>query len=92
MAELEITAANFENEVLHSDKPVLLDFYAAWCGPYKMLSPIPVSYTHLLHTKQGNQRKELHPGEKPEVCFALCEGDEVEAVYAYCNLHSLWKA
>ena len=35
---------------------------------------------------------ELHPGEKPEVCFALCEGDEVEAVYAYCNLHSLWKA
>ena len=45
-----------------------------------------------LHTKQGNQRKELHPGEKPEVCFALCEGDEVEAVYAYCNLHSLWKA
>ena len=45
-----------------------------------------------LQTKQGNQRKELHPGEKPEVCFALCEGDEVEAVYAYCNLHSLWKA
>ena len=45
-----------------------------------------------LHTKQGNQRKELHPGEKPEVCFALCEGDEVESVYAYCNLHSLWKA
>ena len=45
-----------------------------------------------LHTKQGNQRKELHPGEKPEVCFALCEGDEVETVYAYCNLHSLWKA
>ena len=45
-----------------------------------------------LQTKQGNQRKELHPGEKPEICFALCEGDEVEAVYAYCNLHSLWKA
>ena len=45
-----------------------------------------------LQTKFGNQRKELHPGEKPEVCFALCEGDEVEAVYAYCNLHSLWKA
>ena len=37
-----------------------------------------------------NQRKELHPGEAPEACFALCEGDEVEAVYAYCNLHGLW--
>ena len=45
-----------------------------------------------IETKRGNQRKELHPGEKPEACFALCEGDEVEAVYAYCNLHGLWKA
>ncbi len=45
-----------------------------------------------LQTKCGNQRKQLNPGDKPEVCFSICEGDEVEAVYAYCNLHSLWKA
>ncbi len=44
-----------------------------------------------LQTKQGNQRKELHPGEEPKACFAICDGDEVEAVYAYCNLHGLWK-
>ncbi len=45
-----------------------------------------------LQTKSGNQRKALKPGDEPKVEFALCEGDEVEAVYAYCNLHSLWKA
>ena len=45
-----------------------------------------------IQTKQGNQRKCLKPGDKPEACFMICDGDEVEAVYAYCNLHSLWKA
>ena len=45
-----------------------------------------------IQTKQGNQRKALVPGQKPEVCFSICDGDEVEAVYAYCNLHGLWKA
>lgn len=45
-----------------------------------------------LQTKFGNQRKALVPGEKPEKCFAVCEGDEVIAAYAYCNLHSLWKS
>lgn len=45
-----------------------------------------------LQTKSGIQRKELKPGEEPKACFALCDGDEVEAVYEYCNLHGLWKA
>lgn len=45
-----------------------------------------------IQTKFGNQRKVLKPGEEPKAFFALCEGDEIEAVYAYCNLHSLWKA
>lgn len=45
-----------------------------------------------IQTKQGNQRKSLKPGDAPKASFAICEGDEVEAVYAYCNLHGLWKA
>ena len=45
-----------------------------------------------IQTKQGNQRKALKAGDAPKACFALCDGDSVEAVYAYCNLHSLWKA
>lgn len=44
-----------------------------------------------IQTKQGNQRKQLFPGQKPEVCFTVCDNDEVVAVYAYCNLHGLWK-
>ena len=44
-----------------------------------------------LQTSSGNQRKVLKPGDAPKACFAICEGDEVEAVFAYCNLHSLWK-
>ena len=44
-----------------------------------------------VQTKQGNQRKALKPGEAPKACFALCEGDEVVAVYEHCNLHGLWK-
>ena len=60
-----------------AEHPMLPEHYIEWVS---------------LQTKQGNQRKALKPGDAPKVCFAICEGDEVEAVYAYCNLHSLWKA
>ena len=45
-----------------------------------------------IETKFGVQRKELKPEQEPKVCFSLCDGDQLIAVYAYCNLHGLWKA
>lgn len=60
-------------------------------------APHPMTEQHYiewvsLQTKEGNQRKALKPGDAPEVCFMICPDDKVEAVYAYCNLHGLWKA
>lgn len=56
--------------------PMLPEHYIQWVG---------------LHTKEGNQRKELVPGAAPEAVFMLSETDSVLAAYEYCNLHGLWK-
>ncbi|MBP0967119.1 MAG: desulfoferrodoxin [Oscillospiraceae bacterium] len=46
----------------------------------------------LLETQNGEERRELKPGEEPVVQFFADEDDEIVAAYAWCNLHGLWKA
>ena len=45
----------------------------------------------LRRTYAGIYRKQLNPGQEPVADFYLCNGEPVEEVYAYCNLHGLWK-
>ena len=66
-------------------------FVTVGAVPHPMLPEHYIEWVSI-QTKLGKQRKELKPGDEPKVCFSICEDDEVLAVYAYCNLHSLWKA
>ena len=59
------------------EHPMLPEHYIEWIS---------------LQTAQGYQRKMLNPGDAPKVEVALCDGDEVKAVYAYCNIHGLWRS
>lgn len=80
--EKHIPVYTVENNVVHVtvgsvEHPMLPEHYIEWIS---------------IHTTAGNQRKCLESGAAPKADFALLPGEEVVAVYAYCNLHSLWKA
>ena len=58
------------------DHPMLPAHYIEWIA---------------MQTKYGEQRKLLSPGMEPKASFCIPEGDELEAIYAFCNLHGLWE-
>ncbi len=73
MSVLHITEEQFEEEVLKSEKPVLVDFFAEWCGPCKMMAPI----------------LEQLSGEKEDVKFAAVDVDDAERLAIKYGISSI---
>ena len=66
MAEIKLTSSNFENEVLKSDLPIVVDFWATWCGPCKMIAP---HLEELANEKEGIVKVgKVNVDEEPELC------------------------
>ena len=59
--------------------------------PHPMIPEHHIAWVEI-KTKMGVQRKYIANKDEPKVCFRLCKNDELLEVYAYCNLHGLWKA
>ena len=65
MAEIKLTKANFEQEVVNSDIPVLVDFWATWCGPCKMIAPF---VTEIANENEGKIKiGKINVDEEPEL-------------------------
>ena len=73
MAVIEITAENFEQEVMQSDKPVLLDFWAVWCGPCQMLSPL---VDEVAEEREDIKIGKINVDEQQELAHQIAEREE----------------
>ena len=68
MSVTTITKENFAAEVLHADKPVLIDFWAAWCGPCRMLSP---TVDQIADERADIKVGKLNVDEQPELACRI---------------------
>ena len=68
MAVLHITKENFEEQVLNSEKPVLLDFWASWCGPCRMVSP---TIDEIASERDDIKVGKINVDEQPELAGAF---------------------
>ena len=98
MKELVINKENFENEVVNSDKPVLLDFWAEWCGPCRMLSPvvskIAEKYDGKIKVGKVNVDKEIELASAFQISsipalFVVKDGRVVNSAVGFRNIEQI---
>lgn len=68
MSAIQVTSANFEQEVIRSDKSVLVDFWASWCGPCRMVAPI---LEQIAQEREDIKVCKINVDEQPELAAAF---------------------
>lgn len=100
MAEIKITVDNFEEEVLKSDKPVLVDFWAEWCGPCQMIAPtiaqMAEKYQDKIKVGKANVDQEMELAYKYKVAsiptmILFMDGEVLDKMVGFSTMEELEK-